>query len=670
MSSSISRKDIVINAKSLMGEKNYGSALNNWQYLKKNQEGFDAEATYNSGLCFQNMKDNASAIEQYKCVITTMSKDKNLMDKVIFIETVYALGVIEKECGRYTLAVDAFESFLQFVSDHQMSIPDKTIEIVETQIKECDTIINKNINKAKKGEVKKTDYKSNDISKKNSKSIKNHNNRPVKDIPKDEQKQEVEKMWQKMEQNKMQIPELSQWYIIECEWFNHWKQWSGFSPSQPTPDESATTEDETQVDQSKGGIEVEVEQPGTIFNNSIIEDSEISLVRKEVILKDNLTEEQDYIILNQEIWYFFKSIYGGVEIERRATKNIDKEEDAEFAECIIEVNLVKIYVFEVPRENKRDYYEVFLASRNWSMSDVKRRICAASQLTEDIRIWKLEKPENLDKFYVELEHEWKKYTTLRVNGELFKDLDVLVKDSNFSRDDFLMIEYKIRTSNSNGFAFVEVEKKDIQDTLNEKASRVLENNEELKEALLNPKTLEFIKTKLSLVSNDESVEGACGLSNLGNTCFMNSALQCMSHSIELSKYFCFRIHESEVNHHNVLGSKGRVAEAYGDLINEMWIGNKRKTAPFEIKKSIGSVVAQFRGYNQQDSHEFLHYLIDILNEDLNRVKEKPYVEIADSEGRDDSIVSSEHWNAFSKRNDSIMVDLFYGQLKSHLVCLE
>ena len=260
--------------------------------------------------------------------------------------------------------------------------------------------------------------------------------------------------------------------------------------------------------------------------------------------------------------------------------------------------------------------------------------------------------------------------TLRVNGELFKDLDVLVKDSNFSRDDFLMIEYKIRTSNSNGFAFVEVEKKDIQDTLNEKASRVLENNEELKEALLNPKTLEFIKTKLSLVSNDESVEGACGLSNLGNTCFMNSALQCMSHSIELSKYFCFRIHESEVNHHNVLGSKGRVAEAYGDLINEMWIGNKRKTAPFEIKKSIGSVVAQFRGYNQQDSHEFLHYLIDILNEDLNRVKEKPYVEIADSEGRDDSIVSSEHWNAFSKRNDSIMVDLFYGQLKSHLVCLE
>lgn len=130
------------------------------------------------------------------------------------------------------------------------------------------------------------------------------------------------------------------------------------------------------------------------------------------------------------------------------------------------------------------------------------------------------------------------------------------------------------------------------------------------------------------------------------------------------------MHEAEINHTNVLGSKGRVAEAYGELMSDMWIGTKRKTAPFNIKKSIGNVVAQFRGYNQQDSHEFLHYLIDILNEDLNRVKEKPYIEIPDSAGREDSIVSKEQWDAFTKRNDSIMVDIFYGQLKSHLVCLQ
>ena len=123
-------------------------------------------------------------------------------------------------------------------------------------------------------------------------------------------------------------------------------------------------------------------------------------------------------------------------------------------------------------------------------------------------MWKIEKPENLDKFYVELENEWKKYSTLRVDGELFRDLDIPIKDANFSRDDFLMIEYKIRTTNENGYAFVEVEKKSLEDALNKKAHQALQENEELKEALKNPKTLGFINADLSLVTSEDSVEGA------------------------------------------------------------------------------------------------------------------------------------------------------------------
>lgn len=55
--------------------------------------------------------------------------------------------------------------------------------------------------------------------------------------------------------------------------------------------------------------------------------------------------------------------------------------------------------------------------------------------------------------------------------------------------------------------------------------------------------------------------------------------------------------------------------------------------------------------------ELLAFLLDGLHEDLNRVKNKPYVEAKDGDGRPDEEVADEYWRNHMARNDSIIVDV-------------
>lgn len=173
--------------------------------------------------------------------------------------------------------------------------------------------------------------------------------------------------------------------------------------------------------------------------------------------------------------------------------------------------------------------------------------------------------------------------------------------------------------------------------------------------------------------------GATGLHNLGNTCFMNAALQTLSNTRPLTLYFLRNTHLSELNTVNPMGSRGQVARRYAELIQQLWQATAvaatntaiRSVAPLKLRWCVTRHAPDtLGGGGQHDSQELLAWLLDQLHEDLNRVKgdKKVYRELKDSGGRPDEEVAAEAWRLHSARDASIITDLFYGQLKSKVTC--
>ncbi|XP_062520293.1 ubiquitin carboxyl-terminal hydrolase 15-like [Corticium candelabrum] len=407
-----------------------------------------------------------------------------------------------------------------------------------------------------------------------------------------------------------QLKEGESWYLVDVRWFKQWKLYVGYD----------------YWNQYNAGQESAV--PGPIDNTDLFKDESFT------DLKPNMIDELDYHLLPSVTWVMLSTWYG-----------IADGQDPVERKVISQGQYMKHLKVEV------------------YMTDVKLCLFTDQDTVKVKKFSKAKKLENIVKEMKELFNVqdglavrlWSKYMS-----SYFERLD---------RMDLTLQDCSIYTGQS---LVLEVKNEDDSWPRDKSGSEAQyrQSSSSTSSAIGNRSSYNTYYGYSNYSSesyNRTSKPGLTGLSNLGNTCFMNSALQCLSNTPPLTKYFLDNIYRDDINRENPLGMKGKIAEAYGSLLLDLW-GGSLAVSPRRFKTEVGQFAPQFVGYQQHDSQELLAFLLDGLHEDLNRVKKKPYVELKDSFGRQDEEVAHEAWTNHRKRNDSVIVDLIQGQFKSTVLC--
>eukprot|EP01105_Mastigella_eilhardi_P002122 TRINITY_DN1254_c0_g1_i1.p1 TRINITY_DN1254_c0_g1~~TRINITY_DN1254_c0_g1_i1.p1 ORF type:complete len:1404 (+),score=288.29 TRINITY_DN1254_c0_g1_i1:40-4251(+) len=420
------------------------------------------------------------------------------------------------------------------------------------------------------------------------------------------------------------LREGSVYYVLSSTWWNAWKEYAHYDSEEPISDSEVE--------------DAPTDGPGPIDNRALVIASADTLEVSEYtlpLLQANLVEGSDFVFVDASVWGTLYGWYGGSPVVPR---KVIREGDQKTTTIELYPYTIQVYLHRANSvtynlsvlkgsEKERPQLCTLTVSRKEKMANIERYCFRYFRLFADakVRLWVCDRKTG--------QHDLVDDTTKSVEESLVTDGQLFALE--VARADGT---WPVTTTAS----------VHAVDTLKKQTQQLL--------------PLQLRK--------QSRIRGVIGLTNLGNTCFMNATLQCLSNTWLLTEFFANRKHEQDLNTTNPLGHHGDVAQQYASVVSKLWSGGRLTScfSPSSFKKTLARYAQQFAGNQQHDAHELLIFLLDALHEDLNRVKKKPYTEAVDAEGKSDEELANLSWDTYKLRNQSVVVDLCQGQTRSVLTC--
>ena len=217
-----------------------------------------------------------------------------------------------------------------------------------------------------------------------------------------------------------------------------------------------------------------------------------------------------------------------------------------------------------------------------------------------------------------------------------------------------------------------------------------------------------METRSSSNTNTEEKDdlGKSRMKNMGNTCYMNSIIQCLNHTPLFREYILNNLYVNDLKE-NIIKEFKRQDGNYDDvdendikkifkttiiyqyhrITKTMWEKNCLVT-PASFRRLIGKKNDMFSGYMQHDSQEFLIFILDQIHEELSKkinvlmgnqvlpsIKKQKLdtsnnsLDTSNNSTAESDIVNmlaNRMWNAYIRNQYSIITELFTGMYHSIL----